>query len=85
MAHYQTWAELPEGLRGRYTRPEELLMVNSGPRPVPVADDDWERNHWAWLGFEDRLAIGCGCQDCADLIYDALMECRKRHGYKEMP
>lgn len=84
MAHYQTQRELPERLQSPYKRPDELVKYLS-ERVVMVADNDWETNHWAWMGFESPLAIGCGCPDCADLIYEVLLACRREHGFKEMP
>ncbi len=84
MAHYRTWGDMPEHLRPSYKRLDEVVMSQSS-RPIAVADDDWETNHWSWLGFEDHLAFGCGCQDCADLIHDALLVCRRAHGFKELP
>lgn len=84
MARYQTWGDLPEHLRPSYKRLDEVMELQSS-RPVAVADDDWECDHWIWLGFEDPLGIGCGCQDCAELIYEALLACRRQHGYAELP
>jgi hypothetical protein len=49
-----------------------------GKRIDPVYETDWEAAHIALLfpgGSISGLALVGSCQDCAEAIYDILMEC----------
>lgn len=82
------WAKFIPAWAQRYVDegdpPARYEKIRMSERPVIVADNDWEESHMAWLGFDDRLAIACGCTDCADAIYQILTECARMNN-QEIP
>lgn len=81
MAHYQQTEPFPGAASHGVTRTVDAMATV----PIIVMDGEWEDRHEAWLGFGDRLGIACGCEDCAEAIYEILSACAKRNGEEGLP